>query len=49
MDDVREQVLKLSITPSAIAPCIGLAQLCCQFGQGELAAQFAAYAQSFAR
>lgn len=49
VDDVREQVLKLSITPSAIAPCIGLAQLCCQFGQGELGAQFAAYAQSFAQ
>ncbi|MFT8419536.1 MAG: hypothetical protein ABF636_12015 [Acetobacter sp.] len=48
VDDVREQVLKLSITPAAVAPCIVLAQLCCQFGQGELGAQFVAYAQSFA-
>ena len=49
VDDVREQVLRLSITPSAIAPCIMLAQLCCQFGQGELGERFAAYAQSFAQ
>ncbi|WP_338332740.1 hypothetical protein [Acetobacter sp. LMG 32666] len=49
VEDVREQVLKLSITPSAIAPCIGLAQLCCQCGQGELGMQFAVYAQSFAQ
>lgn len=49
VDDVREQVLKLSIDPSAIAPCIVLAQLCCQFGQGDLGEQFATYAQSFAQ
>ena len=48
-DDVREQVFKLSLNPSAIAPCIVLAQLCCQLGQGELGSQFAAYAQSFAQ
>ncbi len=49
VDDVREQVLRLSVTPSAIAPCIVLAQLCCQYGQGALGERFAAYAQSFAQ
>lgn len=48
VEDVREQVLRLSITPSAIAPCITLAQICCLFGQGELGNQFVTYAQSFA-